>query len=532
MRKSTTISLAIGALCIFLFSSIGYSQGDNSPDPMVNLGCIESATLSGSVPEGVGRGIPSDILWDPSTGDYKTPSSWHEYGLGYDSTAGGVTKDNPFYWQVEWPTEKNINYISTLSCAHFGNQPQPTTGWAFQIWDEGIGGWRNLAKADNGWDSDSLAGVGGWIDGEPFVWRGLEPVVTKKVRFLAFANPDSLADGVETFADSLWSFCFIGNNGAIKSTLIQYLDFSGAEADNEMDEMVNLGLIQEAVVSAAFDAGELDNIRGAPTELLFDPVKGDFHYTGTPWGEFGYPWQYDAGYLTEEEPFYWMVEWPVPKNVNYFSWGGVYGNQPQPTTPWAVQYWDDEWVTLMDGIGGSLEEGLPGVDVDALSEWIAESPIQTTKFRFAVWSDGIDALFSYHIRGRGGSTLNWDERDSVLVGVAGTQPYRSILLQYKDVGTAVEGNDLVKPIKFALHQNYPNPFNPETNIKFVLQKDSNVRLSVYNITGQEVAVLVDEKKSQGIHQVKFDAKSLTSGVYFYKLKTNQGLLTKKMLLLQ
>ena len=90
----------------------------------------------------------------------------------------------------------------------------------------------------------------------------------------------------------------------------------------------------------------------------------------------------------------------------------------------------------------------------------------------------------------------------------------------------------MKPNEFALHQNYPNPFNPETNIKFVLQKDSNVRLSVYNVAGQEVAVLVDEKKSPGIHQVKFDATSLTSGVYFYKLKTNQGVLTKKMLLLQ
>jgi len=90
----------------------------------------------------------------------------------------------------------------------------------------------------------------------------------------------------------------------------------------------------------------------------------------------------------------------------------------------------------------------------------------------------------------------------------------------------------VKPNEFALHQNYPNPFNPETNIKFVLQKDSNVRLSVFNIRGQEVAVIVDEKKSQGIHQVSFDANSLTSGVYFYRLKTNQGVLTKKMLLLQ
>ena len=240
-------------------------------------------------------------------------------------------------------------------------------------------------------------------------------------------------------------------------------------------------------------------------------------------GEIGYPWQYDAGYLTEEDPFYWMVEWPVPKNVNYFTWGGVYGNQPQPTTPWAVQYWDGEWVTLMDGIGGSFEEGLMGVDTDAESIWQTDTPIQTTKFRLAVWSDGIDPLFSYHIRGRGGSTLNWDQTED---------EFKCILLQYKDLDTAVEIDDAVLPEEFSLHQNYPNPFNPQTNITFNLAKSGHVRLAVYNIRGQEVAVLLDEVRPNGNHNVTFDASKFTSGIYYYKLKTNQGVQTKKMLLVK
>jgi len=532
MNKKTTISLVIGTLFLFLLSSIGYAQGDNTQDPLVNLGCLESATLSGSMPEGVGRGIPSDILWDPSTNDFMTPSTYHEYGLGYDSTAGGITRDNPMYWQVEWPTAKNINYITVTG--PYDNQPQPHTGWAIQIWADSISSWVDLPKAHNGWEDDSLRGIGGWVNDGLLEWKGLEPVVTKKLRFIAFANPDSLADGVETFADSLWSMVFTARQmspHSPKACLIQYLDYTGAEADNEMDEMVNLGLIDEAVVSASFVAGEIDNIRGAPTELLFDPVKGDFHYTGTPWGEFGYPWEYDAGYVEYENPFYWMVEWATPKNINFFTWGGVYGNQPQPTTPWAVEYWDGtDWVEVLSGVGGSFEEGdalypyTPGVDTDAQSIWMSETPIQTTKFRLAVWSDGIDPLFSYHIRGRGGLCMGWDETDST---------FKAILLQYKDLDvTAIEPNDVEEPTKFALNQNYPNPFNPTTKIGYLLEQQGHVRLSVYNLLGQEVAVLVDEVRNCGLNSITFDASSLSSGLYFYKLQVNQKTLTKKMLLLK
>jgi len=524
MNRNTIFIAIIGVLFICLFSSSGYSQGDNTPDAMVNLGCLDDAVVTGSVPEGAGRGIPTDILWDPSTNDYKTPSMWHEYGLAYDSTAGGLTKENPLWWAVEWPTAKNVNYITVAG--PFDNQPQPTTGWAVQVMVDG--NWQDLAKADHGWDADTLRGIGGWVSDGILEWRGLEPVVTTGIRFTAYANPDSLADENTTFADSLWSMVFTGRKVSASSphsVLIQYLDFSEEIAKNRMDPMVNLALLNEAVVSSVFEAGELDNIRGTPAALLYDPVKGDFYNTGTPWGEFGYPWQYDAGYLTEDEPFYWMCEWAVPKNLNYFTWGGVYGNQPQPNTPWAVQYWeDDAWVTVMDGIGGSFEDGLPGVDTDAQSVWQSETPIQTTKFRLAVWSDGIDPLFSYHIRGRGGSTLNWDETDST---------FKCMLLQYKDLSAVpVAEDNSVQPVEFALDQNYPNPFNPKTNIQFSLQKRGQVRLAVYNVNGQEVAVLMDEMKSRGVHKVAFDASALTSGVYFYKLETNQGIITKKMLLLQ
>jgi endo-1,4-beta-xylanase len=85
---------------------------------------------------------------------------------------------------------------------------------------------------------------------------------------------------------------------------------------------------------------------------------------------------------------------------------------------------------------------------------------------------------------------------------------------------------------FKLEQNYPNPFNPTTNITYSIVKSDKVKLAVYNILGNEVAVLVDGTKAIGTYTVSFDALNLPSGVYFYKLETGNKLLVKKMMLLK
>ena len=88
------------------------------------------------------------------------------------------------------------------------------------------------------------------------------------------------------------------------------------------------------------------------------------------------------------------------------------------------------------------------------------------------------------------------------------------------------------PDKFNLHQNYPNPFNPVTNIKFDIQKNSFVKLKVYDIVGKEIAALVNENKSAGSYVVDFDASNLTSGVYFYRIETEAFTETKRMVILK
>jgi len=104
-------------------------------------------------------------------------------------------------------------------------------------------------------------------------------------------------------------------------------------------------------------------------------------------------------------------------------------------------------------------------------------------------------------------------------------------IQLTQVTTSVsEGDGL--PERFALEQNYPNPFNPATTINFALPKASNVKLAIYNVLGQKVATLVDGQLNAGAHVFKFNAGSLASGVYFYRLEAGGYTANKKMLLLK
>ena len=106
-----------------------------------------------------------------------------------------------------------------------------------------------------------------------------------------------------------------------------------------------------------------------------------------------------------------------------------------------------------------------------------------------------------------------------------------------DFGGQYEYSDEIEvevngPLTFALEQNYPNPFNPSTNIKYSVPESGFVKLSIYNLVGEEVSVLVNETVDAGFYEVAFNAASLPSGTYFYRLQTGNSLQTKKMILLK
>jgi len=83
-----------------------------------------------------------------------------------------------------------------------------------------------------------------------------------------------------------------------------------------------------------------------------------------------------------------------------------------------------------------------------------------------------------------------------------------------------------------LEQNYPNPFNPATTISYSIPKRGKVSLKVYDLIGREVAELVNEEKSPGTHNVKWETGNFAGGVYFYRLSTDGITVTKKAILLK
>jgi len=142
----------------------------------------------------------------------------------------------------------------------------------------------------------------------------------------------------------------------------------------------------------------------------------------------------------------------------------------------------------------------------------------------------------YGLKGAGVETNSVISIDTLTgVGVPllslGTSGVTAITMATFGVPVGVEAGKEM-PQSFALSQNYPNPFNPSTTIKYELPRTSQVTLSVYDILGRQVSVLVSERRNAGVHEVKLDGSTLASGVYFYRLQAGDFVRTRKLVLLR
>jgi hypothetical protein len=153
-------------------------------------------------------------------------------------------------------------------------------------------------------------------------------------------------------------------------------------------------------------------------------------------------------------------------------------------------------VELQDGshsYHNNWEPGLPGIQVDSLA-------------RFSSMTGVLYFSFS-----------NWKltpRKDADLVGYT----------------TDIKDNMI--PAEFALRQNYPNPFNPSTAIEFSIPKGQNVKLEIFDVLGRSVQTLINEYKEAGNYKVYFNASSLPSGVYLYKIESGLNSSVKKMILMK
>ena len=158
------------------------------------------------------------------------------------------------------------------------------------------------------------------------------------------------------------------------------------------------------------------------------------------------------------------------------------------------------------------------------------------------WVSGIHTTTSITVP-TGAAT--WDEPITVsnqtyryVVTVAGSYHYKCTphfpgmegFITANPIGIKSEIGNLPKSYK--LYQNYPNPFNPVTDIKFDIPKTSFVKLTVFDLLGGEVELLVSQRMEAGSYVVDWDASRFTSGIYFYKLETDNYATTKKMTLIK
>ncbi|MBI5463574.1 MAG: T9SS type A sorting domain-containing protein, partial [Ignavibacteriales bacterium] len=129
--------------------------------------------------------------------------------------------------------------------------------------------------------------------------------------------------------------------------------------------------------------------------------------------------------------------------------------------------------------------------------------------------------------------------DSALVLLATNDPLNQVItIKVKGIGSTTGVQDappLLVPEAFVLEQNYPNPFNPSTTISYQLPKESNVELRIYSVLGEAVRTLLSETQAAGYKSVVWDGRgdaglSVSSGIYFYRLKAGEFVQVRKMLL--
>ncbi len=204
-----------------------------------------------------------------------------------------------------------------------------------------------------------------------------------------------------------------------------------------------------------------------------------------------------------------------------------------------IAIWDGtQWSTLGDGLNGPVRDILvSGSDIYVGGQFTEAGGNIT--YSIARW-DGT----SWHPLGSG---INQSNNFAAIATVnsllaspdglyAGGQfthagdKYSNMIALYTDFTTGIKTESSIPPEKYSLSQNYPNPFNPSTNIDFSIPRQELVQLKIYDAIGEEIVTLIDGVMNQGNYSIKFDARNLASGIYFYKLRSGNFYKVKKMVL--
>ncbi|MCB0729205.1 MAG: T9SS type A sorting domain-containing protein, partial [Ignavibacteriae bacterium] len=172
-------------------------------------------------------------------------------------------------------------------------------------------------------------------------------------------------------------------------------------------------------------------------------------------------------------------------------------------------------------------------------EWTTSSELNNKGFDIersevrSQTSDDWRIVGNVHGNGTGSSVQSYSFTDRNLA--SGKYKYRLKQIDYNGNFEYFNlGNEVVIgiPEKYSLSQNYPNPFNPSTTFNYEIPADGKVSLKVFDISGKEVADIVNEIQSAGYYTVNYNASALSSGVYFYTISSNEFTATKKFILMK
>ncbi len=166
--------------------------------------------------------------------------------------------------------------------------------------------------------------------------------------------------------------------------------------------------------------------------------------------------------------------------------------------------------------------------------WSTDTEINNLRFEVERKTEHTDWITIASIDGKGNSNVKNDYFYTDLNNLYGTIYYRLKQVDLDGNFTYTNSISVNKSANYSysLSQNYPNPFNPVTNINYTVAKDGLVKIKVYDVLGNEVCELLNQIKAAGSYTLQFNASNLPSGVYFYKLETDNFIDTKKMLLIK
>jgi hypothetical protein len=186
------------------------------------------------------------------------------------------------------------------------------------------------------------------------------------------------------------------------------------------------------------------------------------------------------------------------------------------------------------GSGNDMPNRYPDVATSYSSHtWYLWDPA-TEEVKDSIKWNGLENFVgadSLGVRPRSVSTTK--DGDTVYVAMFGAKTGMYNVQRFVKSATSVHRNNDAVADNFTLSQNYPNPFNPSTKIQFTLKSNSVISMKIYDVLGKEVSTLAEGAYSAGAYTVNFDATNLSAGIYFYTLRTADGFVqSKKMLLIK